>query len=264
MRMMGKADFFLMDLAFFSDGLAMLYREDPNPAYIPLYQGTPYQSVMLEGPVLIPAAATAAYEKLEEHAVLGDLIAVGAPGVSLEELAEHFRTWLRVVMPDGTKSAFRFADPRLYAALSGELTEEECARLLGPADWLEGKGDDRHWTLAAPSGAHPDPVAGVYPLRPELLNALQDWRFQTLMGATAERLGVTRELLAQWYRALAGAGAASEHHIIQACEQLASHGFQSELTPGDAQRATVGEMDTRSLSCWADQVSRTGAGEVAV
>jgi len=247
-----KADFFLLDLAFDKQALRQLYEACSRPDYEPLYRGTPFQNVMLEGPVLVRPVEKGDRELLETKCLQGDLIGVQAPGLSLDEMAEYLRQWLRVKTPEGSTAVFRLADPRLYPALLPSLEDHERNLLLGPAQAFFAGSGESAWTLLPVEGRPVEPLAGPFPLRWEHLKALQQWREDQLLSDWAGEMSRSKARLANWFQHLKAAGVGSEYDIWYACQRLSDRGFDRNLEEADTRALMATEPRHEDLAAWAD------------
>lgn len=258
-----KADFFLLDLAFDQQALRQLYEACSRPEYEPLYRGTPFQSVMLEGPVLVRPVEKGDRELLETKCLQGDLIGVRVPGLSLGKMADHLRQWLRVNTPEGSTTVFRLADPRLYPALLPSLEDHERNLLLGPAQAFFSGSEKSAWTLMPVDGRPVEPLAGPFPLRPEHLKALQQWREDQLLSDWSDGVNRTKARLANWFQHLKTAGVGSEYDIWYACQRLSDRGFDRDLEEADTLPLMTTELRHEDLAAWADRLAAVVHGGVS-
>ena len=252
----GMVDYFLLDLAFDSQALRDLYEAQPRPDYELIYRGTPFQNVMLEGPVLVRPVDHEDRELLERKVAGEKAIAIRAPGVAMADLSEHLRRWLQVKTPEGGIAVFRFADPRLFPAIRNVLEPHERNLLLGPARAFSGVHEGEQWQLTPDDQCPVEPLTDPFPLRDEHLAAIQQWREQALLAGWSEALGRSVGLLENWYRQLMSGGVKSEYDIGLACEALAKRGVQRELEAADTEPLRATSMNATDFEAWAEELSQ--------
>jgi hypothetical protein len=101
-------------------------------------------------------------------------------GTSPKLLLKHLRSLLRVRMPNGDVTMFRFYDPRVLRAYLPSCTEDEKERLFGPlnAFWMENESADdllyfpsgRKEPQSILTGSQPDARLSI---RPEHIHAFE-------------------------------------------------------------------------------------------
>jgi len=133
---------------------AAIWELDPDANALPLYMNTYLEDVAQAGPMLIPysrqSKLTAWLFQQMELRPLGYLVQAEKEDAS--ELFEHLQNMLECTSPKGTKSLFRFYDPRVMYAVTTYNVDLAIEQLLGPVLYLHGWEYGRRTAIHAGDG----------------------------------------------------------------------------------------------------------------
>ncbi len=148
------AVYLLLDGARIDDIHAFIYRTDQNPAYVPLYRGTYFESVLEVSPCLARADgwdAPLLRWALDKGLAEGKAMLLVAD-MELEALAEHFQNFLEVRLPNLNIVLFRFYDPVVFNAMAHLHEKPQLRALFGPCRVLFWHADGVYRGLERDAG----------------------------------------------------------------------------------------------------------------
>ena len=173
---------------------AAIWELDPDVNALPLYMNTYLEDVAKAGPMLIPysrqSKLTAWLFQQMEIRPLGYLIQVEKEKAS--DLFEHFQNLLECTSPKGTKSLFRFYDPRVMYAITTYSEPTEVENITSPLLCLHGWEYGRRASIYA-RGKSDSGLCPVYAARSvELLEHIwKEVKIHTMIGNLSEKFIVT-------------------------------------------------------------------------
>ncbi|GHA93475.1 DUF4123 domain-containing protein [Modicisalibacter luteus] len=224
--------YYLLDLAWYRDGLRHLFEIEPDPRYTLLYLQTEQASAAEQGPLLIAPQAAEAQELLRQRVDAGIVIELQS-ATAQETVVRHLRSLTQAQRDNGASVLLRYADPRLYAGIHASLSDSDRQRLLGPIQSMSGQALGQPWTLAqsAEAATRYTPPDSPFRLTRHHVRCLEAWRGQALLQPIAERHGLPLARLAEWYQQMPEMGFTTEFARVQGCEHLARCQLNRAICP---------------------------------
>jgi hypothetical protein len=128
----GLNTYAVLDGASAPDLLDHLY-DDPRPEFVCLYRGELEPDLAEVGPYLIRLQPDAPFTDWLLNEGWGKHWGIYAiTPADLNSMRKHFRTFLMVKMPNGSRVYFRFYDPRVFAAYLPTCNPFELQHVFGP------------------------------------------------------------------------------------------------------------------------------------
>jgi hypothetical protein len=239
--------YYLLDLAWYRDGLRHLFEIEPVPRYTLLYLQTEQSSAAEQGPLLIAPQVVEAQEMLRQRVDAGIVIELQSI-TEQDAVVAHLRSLTQAQRDNGASVLLRYADPRLYAGAYTSLSDSDRQRLLGPMVSMSGQALGQPWTLAQPTEAanHYTPPDRPFRLTRHHERSIRAWRGQALLQPIAERHGLPLARLTEWYRQMSSMGFTSEHARVQGCERLARCQLDRAICPSLGQEIQALPDDWRN------------------
>lgn len=223
---------FLVDLAFYPNGLQRMFDTEPMPCYELLYLQTGQEAQADAGPLLIEPLSTNASAAYRDWTARGQAIELQS-SQDFSTVATHLRTLTMVQREQASPALFRYADPRLYAGLAPALRNDEVARLLGPQLILQGVAAGQPWRLEQQldDANPPRSIDGPFRLTLRHLASLRTWRETLFLQPLADHYHRPLCLLSEWCHQLQAMGFDTEQSYIQGCRRLAELGLEHPIDP---------------------------------
>lgn len=222
--------FYLTDLALFPQAHRQMFEADDTPTYQLLYLQTAYRQHAMHGPLLILPSTPRAEAILARWVEQGVAIAIHSTA-SLASLVEHWRSLTQVRRQAGPPALFRYADPRLYAALEGALSQGDIARLLGPARLMHGVAAGHAWRLESPNSLAWAPSSDDFLLTFAHQQSMQAWREGVFSRQLAGEHALTEACVEAWLEQMQELALPTEYAQWEGCRTLAEAGCRLPLSP---------------------------------
>lgn len=148
-------------------------RELGSLEHVHLFDGTPEEAIRHVGPLLVALSSdsplTAKSLTDWETKYSSGVIQI-ATELALDDLANHLRNRLTVVLPTGEERLFRFYDPSVFGILDRELDNEQYWAFWQPLALWRTAGQTSQWVTFRPEGAsrrEPDSITVESPPEPK-------------------------------------------------------------------------------------------------
>ena len=129
----GRHLFTILDGAVVPGLLVKLHRDEPEQ--VCLYQGELLPDRTEIAPYLVRLERDSRFTDWLFDQGWGKhwgIFAQVALQIDLKQVRKHFRTFLRVALPNGQFQLFRYYDPRIFRVLLPQFNAEETQRIFGP------------------------------------------------------------------------------------------------------------------------------------
>lgn len=221
--------FYLTDLALHPQAQQQMFQVDDAPTYQLLYLQTPYRQHAAHGPLLILPSTRDAQAVLARWVEQGVAIAIHSHH-PFSALVEHWRGLTQVRRQDKPPALFRYADPRLYAGLKSALSQDDIARLLGPARLMQGVAADEAWHIESTESGPYVASSDDFMLTGAHEQALQGWRERVFAQQLARENALPEACVTTWLGQMKELAMPTEYAQWEGCRTLAEAGCSSPLT----------------------------------
>lgn len=121
--------YILLDGAL-SDAPKLIYSHDDSPGFDQLYRRTPHQPALEVSPCIVQPSETS--RLWESESIWRSVSVVIESNADIQTVADHFRSFISVRLPDQTFAYLRFYSPTQIHGLLSAFNPGECARFSGP------------------------------------------------------------------------------------------------------------------------------------